>query len=555
MPEVQLNSRLQVDTRYAIGNYALGETLGKGVFSVVKASTHLITGQKVAVKVVDRTKVKEKDLKTLVREMQVMKLLTNPNIAKLYEIIDTSEAFYLVLEMVAGDTLHAYLKTEGTVSETLAADWMRQLASGVQYCHSRHVVHRDIKLNNIMVDPSGRIKLIDFGLSREFEARKIETHCGTPVYAAPELFRSGGYFGPAVDMWAIGVVLHACVGGKLPFKGNNFRKRIQEGEYENPKWFSTKLKAVLATLLDVNPKRRSTATEFLKSPWITQTENTTTPVEALPFEDAIDMDCVKAMRKLGFEEQEVLASVQNDLYDHTAATYYLLKAHKGKDFDLEPLLVQLPPNAISASRRQSNSPGLIIVPPAGSSSPAHPGRYSPHDYDYRKGSPLPGRKEKESSTSPFPRRASSTEPMKVAPRRSSLFDYLSLSPKARRVSSPNSDNVLTSSGQPSKVTSKLSTACPQPEYFPTDSPTLSPKGRRRGSLADTLMSPLTSLKNMKLGSSREDILANGHTVKDEKPSHTRQHSISHVPVAQATTTAAENFLYPTSPKPSFRRNY
>ncbi|KNC83149.1 CAMK/CAMKL/MARK protein kinase, variant [Sphaeroforma arctica JP610] len=515
MPEVtQTNTRLQVDTRFSIGNYALGETLGKGVFSVVKESTHLITGQKVAVKVVDRTKVKEKDLKTLVREMQVMKLLTHNNIAKLYEIIDTAEAFYLVLELVQGDTMHAYLKENGTVTETLAADWTRQLASGVQYCHSRHVVHRDIKLNNIMVDPTGRVKLIDFGLSREFEAKKIETHCGTPVYAAPELFRSGGYFGPAVDMWAIGVVLHACVSGRLPFKGDNFRKRIQEGDYEVPKYFSVKLKNTIASLLEVNPKKRATATDLLKCPWIMQNEKTIAPIEVVPFEDAIDIDCVKAMRKLGFEEQEVLSSVQNDMYDHTAATYYLLKAHKGKDFDLEPLLVQLPPSAQSHSRpRQINSPGLVVVPPMGGSSSA---QHSPVHSS--------------STTLSYP---TATHKCTYTPSHSS---------QTRRGSSPAEPLTSAShSGQqhsPAKITSNLSAQNSRSKDSPPCSSSPSPSSGRRKSLAEVIMSPLSSFKSMKFGNSKDDVL-NDPSLKITMPTA----------IPAATTTDTEQIFFPASPKP------
>eukprot|EP00123_Amoebidium_parasiticum_P001587 comp12715_c0_seq1/m.7814 comp12715_c0_seq1/g.7814 ORF comp12715_c0_seq1/g.7814 comp12715_c0_seq1/m.7814 type:complete len:669 (-) comp12715_c0_seq1:568-2574(-) len=350
----------------SIGNYVLGRTLGKGVFSVVREATHIITGQAVAVKIVDRNKVKEKDLKTLVREMQVLKLLSHPHVVRLYEIIDTEAAFYLVQELVTGDTLQAFMLDHGAMTEDLARKIFRQVFAGVQYCHSKRVVHRDLKPNNIMLDQDQNVKLIDFGLSRQFGANMLETHCGTPIFAAPELFNPAPYYGPAVDVWAVGVALYATVFGRLPFFGKGYRERIVDGDYTVPKGCSKEFQSIIQKMLEVDPDNRISAEALLSHPWT----NIGYKVRPTPTsnEGTVDQQVLNVMKQLGFEDEEVGAALGQDKYNHVTATYHLLLAQKehGCNIDVQLLMYPPPPPAL-APRKTSGENGVTAFSPTSQS--------------------------------------------------------------------------------------------------------------------------------------------------------------------------------------------
>ncbi|ESP05363.1 hypothetical protein LOTGIDRAFT_52541, partial [Lottia gigantea] len=206
-----------------IGKYTLaGTVLGKGNFARVELATHSVTGCKVAIKVIDMRKIKEDYLKQNVnREAVILGQLNHPNIIRLYETMKATTLYCLVMEYAQSRDILTFLKShkEHRLSEDKARPYIRQLVSAVHYLHERGVCHRDLKMENIMLDAKKKnIRIVDFGLSNTYTMDELmKTHCGSPEYAAPELFAAGEKYGPEVDIWAMGIILYAMLVGKLPF--------------------------------------------------------------------------------------------------------------------------------------------------------------------------------------------------------------------------------------------------------------------------------------------------------------------------------------------------
>lgn len=163
--------------------------------------------------------------KSVKREMKIMEKLDHPNIAKLYEAFESHKQVFLIMEFVNGGSLHGYLKMKPNrqMPELEAKFLWRQVVQSIYYCHQRNVTHRDIKLENILLDETKeRVKLIDFGFSTCIpHERKVKIFCGTPSYMAPEIVSKIEYSGPPADIWALGVLLFALLCGKFPFRGQN----------------------------------------------------------------------------------------------------------------------------------------------------------------------------------------------------------------------------------------------------------------------------------------------------------------------------------------------
>ncbi|XP_019713773.1 serine/threonine-protein kinase MARK2-like [Hippocampus comes] len=214
------------DEQPHIGNYRLLKTIGKGNFAKVKLARHVLTGKEVAVKIIDKTQLNSSSLQKLFREVRIMKMLNHPNIVKLFEVIETEKTLYLVMEYASGGEVFDYLVAHGRMKEKEARAKFRQIVSAVQYCHQKCIVHRDLKAENLLLDADMNIKIADFGFSNEFTlGNKLDTFCGSPPYAAPELFQGKKYDGPEVDVWSLGVILYTLVSGSLPFDGQNLKVR------------------------------------------------------------------------------------------------------------------------------------------------------------------------------------------------------------------------------------------------------------------------------------------------------------------------------------------
>ncbi|XP_022531996.2 serine/threonine-protein kinase MARK2 isoform X12 [Astyanax mexicanus] len=317
------------DEQPHIGNYRLLKTIGKGNFAKVKLARHVLTGKEVAVKIIDKTQLNSSSLQKLFREVRIMKLLNHPNIVKLFEVIETEKTLYLVMEYASGGEVFDYLVAHGRMKEKEARAKFRQIVSAVQYCHQKCIVHRDLKAENLLLDADMNIKIADFGFSNEFTlGNKLDTFCGSPPYAAPELFQGKKYDGPEVDVWSLGVILYTLVSGSLPFDGQNLkelRERVLRGKYRIPFYMSTDCENLLKKFLILNPTKRGSLEQVMKDRWMNvgyEEEELKPYIEPQP--DYKDPKRTDIMLQMGYSQEEIQDSLVNQKYDEIMATYLLL---------------------------------------------------------------------------------------------------------------------------------------------------------------------------------------------------------------------------------------
>uniref|UniRef100_A0A668SCI5 non-specific serine/threonine protein kinase n=1 Tax=Oreochromis aureus TaxID=47969 RepID=A0A668SCI5_OREAU len=347
------NSFTSTEEHPHIGNYRLLKTIGKGNFAKVKLARHVLTGREVAVKIIDKTQLNPTSLQ---------------KVMKLFEVIETEKTLYLVMEYASGGEVFDYLVAHGRMKEKEARAKFRQIVSAVQYCHQRRIVHRDLKAENLLLDADMNIKIADFGFSNEFTVgSKLDTFCGSPPYAAPELFQGKKYDGPEVDVWSLGVILYTLVSGSLPFDGQNLkelRERVLRGKYRIPFYMSTDCENLLKKLLVLNPVKRGSLEQIMKDHWMNvghEEEELKPYIE--PEADFSDSSRIELMVTMGFPKDEITDSLQSQKYDEVMATYLLL-GRKAPEFEgSEPLA-----NSILGQRQRPTSD----INNSSSISPAHP---------------------------------------------------------------------------------------------------------------------------------------------------------------------------------------
>ncbi|QPG77323.1 hypothetical protein FOA43_004732 [Brettanomyces nanus] len=274
-----------------IGPWKLGPTLGKGATSRVFLATNAHTGQKAAVKVVSKSSLNSDGGSTngdsndadgdrgcdsaglsygIEREIIIMKLLNHPNVLRLYDVWETEKALYLVLEYVEGGELFDLLVESGPLPERTAVVFFRQIIMGASYCHSLGICHRDLKPENLLLDRDYNIKIADFGMAAlESTDRLLETSCGSPHYAAPEIVSGLRYHGAASDVWSCGVILFALLTGRLPFDDENIRDlllKVQKGKYEIVEEVSQEARDLVSKMLTVDPEKRIRTRDILFHP-------------------------------------------------------------------------------------------------------------------------------------------------------------------------------------------------------------------------------------------------------------------------------------------------
>uniref|UniRef100_A0A8C1D4D1 non-specific serine/threonine protein kinase n=1 Tax=Cyprinus carpio carpio TaxID=630221 RepID=A0A8C1D4D1_CYPCA len=310
------------DEQPHVGNYRLLKTIGKGNFAKVKLARHVLTGREVSRYIFNVTH-------SLFREVRIMKVLNHPNIVKLFEVIETEKTLYLIMEYASGGEVFDYLVAHGRMKEKEARAKFRQIVSAVQYCHQKRIVHRDLKAENLLLDADMNIKIADFGFSNEFTiGSKLDTFCGSPPYAAPELFQGKKYDGPEVDVWSLGVILYTLVSGSLPFDGQNLkelRERVLRGKYRIPFYMSTDCENLLKKLLVLNPGKRGSLEQIMKDRWMNvgHDEEELKPYTE-PEPDFSDTKRIELMITMGFPKDEVTEALLGQKYDEVMATYLLL---------------------------------------------------------------------------------------------------------------------------------------------------------------------------------------------------------------------------------------
>ncbi|KAJ1735924.1 Protein kinase [Coemansia biformis] len=276
--------------KQTIGNYTVMRTLGVGSFGKVKLAVHSQTSHKVALKIIGRSKLAHSDMVGRVnREIQYLKMLRHPHIIKLYEVITTPTDIIMVIEYAGGE-LFNYIVERGRMSEKDARRFFQQLVSAVEYCHRRNIVHRDLKPENVLLDPYDNVKVADFGLSNIMkDGEFLQTSCGSPNYAAPEVINGKLYAGPEVDAWSCGVILYVMLCGRLPFDDDHIPalfKKITSGVFTMPGYLSQGARSVLSGLLQVDPLTRMTLAQVRQHPWFT----TDLPEYLKPLPESTDIE-------------------------------------------------------------------------------------------------------------------------------------------------------------------------------------------------------------------------------------------------------------------------
>ncbi|XP_049851707.1 serine/threonine-protein kinase MARK2-like [Schistocerca gregaria] len=316
-----------------IRHYSIIKTLGKGQFGYVKLAVHLLTGIKVAIKFIVKRRLDDESLLKVKREVEIMKLLNHPNVIRLYEVIETDTCFFLIMEYATGGEVMDFLVTHGRLKEKDARRLFRQVVSAVDYCHRLHVIHRDLKAENLLLDKDLRVKLIDFGLSNFFVPGELRnTFCGSLTYTAPELIKRQMYEGRKVDVWSLGILLYVLVCGALPFNGDNFRElltKIVVGKYQVPSYVSAECRDLLGIMLVVDPEERATLDEVRVDPWLRSEEGRAVPKSVVVDNKAklpkqINKIVLQELVRMQLDREQLVSAIIEDPYGRLAASYYLL---------------------------------------------------------------------------------------------------------------------------------------------------------------------------------------------------------------------------------------
>ncbi|CAL6060946.1 Kinase [Hexamita inflata] len=323
-----MQSDLQVKR---VSNYIFGEFLGRGSLGCVRLATHQITGEKVAIKILEKSKIM-KEYTRVIREIQVLKTLNHLNVTKLLEVLDTSHYIFLVTQYAENGELYQYIVKRDKLPEQEACKFFRQLIQAVCYCHMRRVCHRDLKLENILLNANNDLKIIDFGLSNILsqDNDKFQTACGSPSYVAPEVLSGRGYHGPQVDIWSCGIILYAMLCGNLPFEDDDrsqLFKKISNGQFTIPPFISPSASDLIKQILIIDPAKRLTIDQIINHPWFTSTLNEPfIKVTELNTPTKIDFRVVHSMTQAipEWNPPKIIKAIQDNRHNPMTATYFLL---------------------------------------------------------------------------------------------------------------------------------------------------------------------------------------------------------------------------------------
>jgi len=287
-----------------VGPYLLHNVLGKGQTGVVKLGVHTITNKKVAVKIVDKSKIQQSVLLKVEREITIMKLIEHPNVLQLYDVYESKKNLFLVLEYVGGGELFDYLVQRQRLNVNEACKLFRQIISAIAYCHEYSICHRDLKPENLLLDEKQNIKIADFGMaSVQVADTLLETSCGSPHYACPEVVRGARYDGMRADIWSCGVILYALIVGSLPFDDDNLRillEKVKNGSFTIPSFVPEDCKDLIRNMIVVDPEKRLTLAEIQRHSFFTRKfdngedtlrEEVSTPSLTLPVILVTDISC------------------------------------------------------------------------------------------------------------------------------------------------------------------------------------------------------------------------------------------------------------------------
>ena len=252
--------------------YLYGRQIGHGAFGKVNLALHIASGRLVAIKTFSKKHLKNKHARQKIKnEINILSRLRHPFINQILDSFETDKHIFIIMEYVCGDLL-GFIRKRGKLSESISKLIFKQIIEGLKYIHKKKIVHRDIKLDNILIDLSNTVKICDFGVSRKLSNGDIMyEHCGTPAYIAPEIFGNKGYEGFLCDIWSAGVTLYYMLSGSQPFRANSIKdleKIVVQGKFEEIEEVSQEANDLISEMLQVDPKKRITIDNILKHPWL-----------------------------------------------------------------------------------------------------------------------------------------------------------------------------------------------------------------------------------------------------------------------------------------------
>lgn len=317
--------------------YDIRREIGHGAFGKVYLALQKLTGLKVAVKVIEKSQLKdEKSRAKVVREVNIFRSVKHKNVVTLFEVFEDDACYYIVMEFCGGGDLLNFVRGKGRLCELEAREVFKQLVEGVAAVHEKSVLHRDLKLENVLLDLSLQtIKLCDFGISRIVEPGTVmNEQCGTPAYLAPEILYEEGYTGYESDVWSLGVVLYAMSVGRMPYKGKSIedlKAVLRSSPLNFPDFLSSSLQNLISAMLSQDPRTRISLKEIVKHSWFSTVLSEITPSitfcstrASRPHSEVVEDFIVDKMTGLGFPKEYTLKSISSRAMNHAAATYFLL---------------------------------------------------------------------------------------------------------------------------------------------------------------------------------------------------------------------------------------
>ncbi|XP_042044968.1 SNF1-related protein kinase catalytic subunit alpha KIN10-like [Salvia splendens] len=316
-------------------NYRVGKVIGRGTFAKVRIAQHVLTGNYVAVKVINLREMQQKgnfvnrqQAEEKVRqEIQLGKLCVHQHVVRVYEFIDTPTDIYMIMEYMVQGELFDHISRKGRLPEDEARQYFQQIIAGVEHCHSKNVVHRDLKLENLLLDGQGNVKIADFGLSNIMrDGNLLRTTCGSTNYIAPEIL-SGKHYGHEVDIWSCGAILYSLLCGTLAFHDQNICtlcNKITTATYARPTHVSAGARDLIERILVVDPSRRITIDGIRHHPWFQPNLPPYLALNASQPTLQLDYEIIEKVVGLGFTKGFIMLSLHTNVQNNAAVAYYIL---------------------------------------------------------------------------------------------------------------------------------------------------------------------------------------------------------------------------------------
>ncbi|XP_068594472.1 serine/threonine-protein kinase NIM1 [Brachionichthys hirsutus] len=351
-----------------IGFYKIRGEIGCGNFSHVKLGIHALTKDKVAIKILDKTKLDQKTQRLLSREISSMEKLHHPNIIRLYEVVETLSRLHLVMELASGGELYTKITTEGKLSDAESKTVFAQVLSAVKHMHENNIIHRDLKAENVFYTSRSCVKVGDFGFSTPSRrSETLSTFCGSPPYAAPELFRDEHYVGIFVDIWALGVMLFFMVTCTMPFRADTvpkLKRCILEGAFNLPSWVPEACQRLIRGILQAIPSDRFTVEQMIGCEWLLPVDfpramepfklDPSYLAESEPSElGEEDMEVKASLETLGITPEHILNNQGKDCRSSITGVYRILlhRAHKRRTVESGTAVTKVARQAASKKER------------------------------------------------------------------------------------------------------------------------------------------------------------------------------------------------------------